>query len=88
MHFLHVGHIGEKMALGIVQAFDARGCFGTDGDLGKLIAVKVLNGGSTAGTIMFVPPNIFISISGLSFIFIISLSIFFLLFLGRLNYFQ
>lgn len=49
MHFLHVGHIGEKMALGIVQAFDARGCFGTDGDLGKLIAVKVLNGGSTRG---------------------------------------
>ncbi len=77
MHFFHVGHVGEEKALGIVQTFNALGFFGTDGDLGKLIAVKILNGGSACRAIMFVPPNIFISISGLSFIFIFSLSILF-----------
>ena len=46
MHFFHVGHVGEEKALGIVQTFNALGFFGTDGDLGKLIAVKILNGGS------------------------------------------
>lgn len=40
MHFFHVGHVGEEKALGIVQTFNALGFFGTDGDLGKLIAVK------------------------------------------------
>ena len=49
MHFFHVGHVSEEVALVIIQTFNARSCFGTDGDLGKLIAVKVLNGGSTRG---------------------------------------
>ena len=49
MHFFHVGHVGEEMALVIIQAFNVLGSFGTDGDLGKLIAVKILNGGSSRG---------------------------------------